>query len=87
MQSNRESGFGRFDVALVPCRPAHDPGIILEFKTCSKNQTLEEAGEDALTQIAERQYGAGLIAQGVPAERIHTYGIAFQGKKTLVMKG
>ena len=87
VQSNRESGFGRFDVALVPCNPAHDPGIILEFKTCSKNQTLEEAGEDALTQIANRQYCAGLIAQGVPAERIHTYGIAFQGKKTLVMKG
>ena len=74
-------------MALVPCDPARDPGIILEFKTCSNGQTLEEACENALAQIADKQYAAGLVARGVPAERIFAYGIAFQGKETLVMKG
>ena len=87
VESNRESGFGRFDVALVPCDPARDPGIVLEFKTCSKDQTLEQACQAALEQIADRRYAAGLVARGVPAERVLTYGIAFQGKETLVAKG
>ena len=87
VESNRESGFGRFDVALVPCDPTHDPGIVLEFKTCSKGQTLEEAAQNALAQIADRQYAAGLVTRGVSPERIRTYGIAFQGKETLVVKG
>ena len=87
VESNRESGFGRFDVALVPRDPARDPGIVLEFKTCSKGQTLEEACEAALAQITERQYAAGLVAGGVPAGRVLAYGIAFEGKETLVAKG
>ena len=84
VESNRESGYGRFDVALVPQDPAKDPGIVLEFKTCSKGQTLEEACNDALRQIADKQYAASLVARGVPRERIHAFGIAFQGKDTLV---
>ncbi len=87
VESNRESGFGRFDVALVPCDPSRDPGIVLEFKTCSKGQTLEQACADALAQISGKHYAAGLIARGVPAECILSFGIAFQGKETLVVKG
>ncbi len=87
VESNRESGFGRFDVALIPCDLAHDPGIILEFKTCSKGQTLEEACKAALAQIAEKDYAAGLVARGVPTEHILSFGIAFQGKETLVVRG
>ena len=87
VESNRESGFGRFDVALVPQDPARDPGIVLEFKTCAKGQTLAQACEDALAQIADRRYAAGLVARGVPVDRVFAYGIAFQGKETLVVKG
>lgn len=87
VESNRESGFGRFDVALVPCDLARDPGIVLEFKTCSKGQTLEQACADALGQIESRRYAAGLEARGVPPERILSFGIAFRGKETLVAKG
>ena len=87
VESNRESGFGRFDVALVPQDPTRDPGVILEFKTCSKGQTLEQACQAALEQIADKRYAASLVARGVPAERILAYGIAFQGKETLVEKG
>ena len=61
--SNRESGFGRYDVMLEPLKE-RDDAIIIEFKVCrsAKKQTLEEAVREALEQIEEKNYAASLIA-------------------------
>lgn len=83
--SNRESGFGRYDVVLEPLR-ASDDAIIIEFKVCntSKNQTLEETVAEALEQIDRMQYAAALKAGGISSERIRKYGFAFEGKRVLI---
>ena len=84
--SNRESGFGRYDVMLEPRNPAEDDAIILEFKVHDPDDegTLKDTVEEALRQIEKRQYAAELVARGIPAERIRSYGFAFQGKKVLI---
>lgn len=85
LTSNRESGFGRYDVMLEPKKPGED-GIILEFKVHrqGKEATLEETAAAALTQIEEKQYTAVLEAKGIPKEKIRSYGFAFEGKKVLI---
>ena len=84
--SNRESGFGRYDVMLEPRRPQEDDAIILEFKVYDEDdeENLKETVQSALAQIEEKQYAAQLIARGVPKERIRCYGFAFEGKKVLI---
>ena len=84
--SNRESGFGRYDVMLEPKRPQEDDAIILEFKVYDEDdeENLKETVQSALAQIEEKQYAAQLIARGVPKERIRCYGFAFEGKKVLI---
>ena len=84
--SNRESGFGRYDVMLEPKKPQEDDAIILEFKVYDEEDEadLKATVKSALVQIEEKQYAAQLIARGIPKERIRSYGFAFEGKKVLI---
>lgn len=84
--SNRESGFGRYDVMLEPKKPQEDDAIILEFKVYDEEDEadLKATVQSALVQIEEKQYAAQLIARGIPKERIRSYGFAFEGKKVLI---
>ena len=84
--SNRESGFGRYDVMIEPKDVKSDTAFILEFKVCDSDEeeTLSDTVAAAHAQIKEKQYEAALIAKGIPAEHIRTYGFAFEGKKVLI---
>ena len=84
IRSNRESGYGRYDVMLIPKTKEND-GIILEFKVKeSEEKTLEETVQMALAQIESKKYDAELLELGVSKEHIRHYGFAFEGKKVLI---
>lgn len=82
--SNRESGFGRYDIIMEPRRPEND-AIIIEFKVQhSSEKNLADTVQKALEQIEERNYQSALLSRGIPEERIRKYGFAFCGKKVLI---
>ena len=86
--SNRESGFGRYDIMLEPKDKENIklPGIVIEFKVINprKESSLEDTVNEALKQIEEKNYDAELIKRGVKKENIRHYGFAFRGKEVLI---
>jgi len=83
IKSNRESGYGRYDVCLIP-HDKNQPGFVIEFKAVDEldNLTLEQACEQALKQIEQKQYATDLHAQGI--EKVYPLAISFEGKRVLV---
>ena len=90
IKSNRESGFGRYDVMMIPKHSTNEagkklPAIVLEFKVKRDSEkSLEEAVEVAHRQIEEKRYDEEILALGIEKERIRHYGFAFEGKKVLI---
>ncbi len=85
LTSNRESGFGRYDVMLEPLNKEED-GIIMEFKIHdpAAEETLQDTVQAALKQIEEKEYGQELKKRGIPEGHIRKYGFAFEGKRVLI---
>jgi hypothetical protein len=89
LRSNRESGYGRYDIMMEP-RDLSGPAVIMEFKVQNQaagETTLEDTAANALKQIEEKKYDTELISRGIPAEQILKYGLAFRGKDCLIRKG
>ena len=86
VRSNRESGFGRYDVMIEPLDKTKK-AYILEFKVLDSDEdeeTLEDTLANAHAQIEEKQYEAELISSGYLPEQIRKYGFAFRGKECLI---
>lgn len=83
IRSNRESGFGRYDIMMIPRQNAK-PAVVIEFKVKNKEKTLEETVQSALQQITAKNYDAEILDRGIDPERIYHYGFAFEGKEVLI---
>jgi hypothetical protein len=86
IKSNRESGFGRYDVMMIP-KDKDEKAFIFEFKVKDADddeQTLEDTLKNALSQIEEKKYEQEIISAGIPAQNIRKYGFVFEGKKVLI---
>jgi len=84
--SNRESGFGRYDIMMIPKNRERDCAYIIEFKVHKplKEKDLAQTVTNAHSQIDEKLYDAKLIADGFSPEQIKKYGFAFRGKECLI---
>ena len=87
VQSNRESGYGRYDVMIIP-RDKNSQAVIIEFKVIDSQEetSLDMTADSALRQIEEKNYDAKLLERGYKREAIQHYGFAFEGKKVLIRK-
>lgn len=78
VESNRESGYGRFDIAIFP-KDTQKAGVILEFKAADKMDSLEEKAGEALQQIQDKQYEVEFAKRDIT--NLWKYGVAFCGKQ------
>ena len=94
--SNRESGFGRYDVCIEPLGTKSDVGksskplfaAVLEFKVFDRekgDRTLEDTAKRARKQIDEKVYDADLLSRGIPKDAIRRYGFGFRGKEVVIV--
>ena len=83
VESNRESGYGRFDLAIFP-KEINKAGVIMEFKAAANEEELPEKAEEALAQIETRRYDTEFQKRGI--KNVWKYGIAFCGKKVVVRR-
>lgn len=85
--SNHESGYGRYDIMLVP-RDESKHAIVMEFKVkdSQKEEKLTDTVRAALSQIEEKRYDSRIIEKGFDAANIRHYGFAFEGKHVLIGK-
>ena len=81
VKSNGERGHGRYDAMLIPLDKIK-PAYIFEFKVSKTIKALIAKAEEALEQIKEKQYDAGLKEKGI--SKIYRIGIAFKGKNVKV---
>lgn len=81
VESNKESGYGRFDIAIFP-KDTQKAGVILEFKAADRTESLEKQADEALRQIQDRQYEVEFAKQEIVS--VWKYGIAFFGKQVCV---
>ena len=88
VKSNRESGYGRYDVVLEP-KDIKDIAVIMEYKVLNRRageKCLEDTAADALKQIEEKKYDTDLLQRGIPADRVLKYGFAFEGEKCFIAR-
>jgi hypothetical protein len=83
IRSNREAGFGRSDILMFPKKPQEHFGVVLEFKTAKKTETLKSEAESAMQQIIDKNYALEL--QNAGAKKIIKIGIAFQGRRVEIL--
>ncbi len=83
VQSNRKAGRGRFDVAVFP-KDTSKTGLLFEFKTAASEAELAAKADEALQQMAERDYLAPFRAREI--QQVHQYGVAFCGKQVVLKK-
>jgi len=84
VESNKESGFGRFDLAFFP-KKNDKPGVVLEIKTAGAGEEKEAMAKEALAQIEAKDYMANFAKQGI--RDVWKYGIAFSGKTVWIERG
>ena len=86
--SNGDSGYGRYDIMLIP-KNSSDHGIVIEFKThnSKKEKNLNVTCSNALKQIYEKEYITKLKTNGILLENIYVYGFAFNGKHVQILGG
>ena len=89
LRSNRQSGFGRYDVMMEP-KARGEKAVIIEFKVISGmagEKSLSDTAQNALKQIDEKRYETELVSRGIPKEDIYKYAFAFRGQECLIVKG
>jgi hypothetical protein len=84
IKSNRESGYGRYDIMIIP-RDVSQWGTVMEFKKTGKNESVKSAAKSALKQIKEKKYETELKERGV--KKIKKLAVVFNGKKVTVKEG
>jgi len=81
IKSNRESGYGRYDIMIIP-RDLSQWGYVMEFKKTGKNESVKSAVKSALKQIEEKKYRAELVQRGI--KKVKQLAVVFKGKEVTV---